>query len=156
MSMGGGVTYNVYLPDKQQSVGGQVTPTAADPQNEGGETAPTVTNTKNDRQGASAALAVNAALSLGKTAVNQVVSNIGIATGNVNAQSRIQEMMSFTTTLIGVAASFSNPVTAAVSIASMAIGAAGKAYAQYKETQEKNYTAEQNARRYGGFYSGTR
>lgn len=92
---------------------------------------------------------VNVAISLGKQAVNAAVSNIGLATGNNYAQSRIQGAISAISTVAALAASASNPLTFAATAGALLISGVSQVYQNYKERQWENRRAEQYAILYG-------
>ena len=106
--------------------------------------------TSGDNNGqAKLSLAINAAKSIGTQAINAAASNIGLSTGNYYAQQKTQRAISAGQSLVGLAMSFSNPYTAIVSIAGMAISAGSEYYQQNKEREIANYQSEQYAKRLG-------
>lgn len=94
-------------------------------------------------------LAINVAKTVGTQAVNAAVSNIGLATGNYYMQQQAQRTVSGIQSVVGLAMSFTNPVTAITAIAGLGIQAAAETYQQNKEREIANYQAEQYAKRLG-------
>lgn len=92
---------------------------------------------------------VNVAMSLGKQAVDTAVSNIGLATGNNYAQSRIQGTISAFSTIAGLAASAANPITFAAAAGSLIISGVSQVYRTVKERQWDNRRAAQYSVLYG-------
>lgn len=133
------------------SKGGTVSgnaPSPADPQQEGGLSGNPVQAEDENRQ-AKLATAIQAAKTIGTQALNAVVSNIGLATGNLYAQQRAQETISAVNATVGLAVAAANPVTFGVALAGMAISAGSQIYQTYKQREYDNYVAAQLARRAG-------
>lgn len=99
--------------------------------------------------GAKLAMALSAAKNIGMQGLNAAVSNIGLATGNYYKQSKIEKAISAGSTMVGLAASFTNPYTAAIAIAGMGIQYASEYYKNTKEIENANYNSEQYAKRIG-------
>lgn len=146
------ISYNVYLPSEEKTVGGKTEGTAADPLKEGGTAGADPTRTKNEKSELQKLMSMITLMSVGKQAAAQATASIGTATGDYNAQTRVQELMGLSATFVGIA--MSDPATAAVAIAGIAISTTAQAYKTAQEVKKQNYTAEQNARRYGTFYTG--
>jgi hypothetical protein len=132
--------------------GEQTAPDPANPQNENRPPE----NPASGSTGNAVALstAIQAAKQVGTQALNAVVSNIGLATGNTYAQQKIQNTIQGVQTVAALAMSATNWVTFAVTAASMAISAGAEAFQQYKQREIENYSAAQVARRLG--YSNAR
>ena len=99
--------------------------------------------------GAKLAMALSAAKNIGMQGLNAAVSNIGLATGNYYKQAKIERAISAGQSMVGLAASFSNPYTAAIAIAGLAIQEGAEVYKQNKELEIANYNREQYAKRIG-------
>lgn len=98
------------------------------------------------------ALAVtNAAISVGRQAVNTAISNIGLATGDSYKQAQIQRTMSIGAQALafGGALVSGNYIAAAVMVAGQAISFASESYQLNKQREIENYSAEQYARKIG-------
>lgn len=148
----GDISYNVILPETtRQSIGGAPAPTQADPVQEGGINVNAPTQSNSTTTGIKQAAAVSVATSLAQKAANEVVSNIGATTGNYNMQASVQAGLGAVGMISGLVMSLSNPATAILSIGGLIISMASKSYQAQKQNQIENYTAAQNARRYGGF-----
>ena len=94
-------------------------------------------------------MAIQAVKSVGSQTVNTMVSNIGLATGNYYAQRKVERTMQGAGQLVSLAFAATNPVTLAVTIASMAISAGAETWQQNKEREIENYQAAQYAKRLG-------
>jgi hypothetical protein len=94
---------------------------------------------------------MNIAKNLGMQAVNSSISTIGLASGNYYAQSQAQKAVSSATSLASYAAMAmsGNWLMLGVSLASSAISSSTELYAQNKEREISNYSAEQYAKRIG-------
>ena len=123
-------------------------PNPADPQQEGGLSANPVQAEDKNKQ-TKLATAIQAAKTIGTQALNAVVSNIGLATGNMYAQQRAEAALSAVSTVTGLAVAAVNPVTFGVAVAGMAINAGSQIYKEYKQREYDNYVAAQLARRAG-------
>lgn len=123
-------------------------PNPADPQQEGGLSANPVQAEDKNKQ-TKLATAIQAAKTIGTQALNAVVSNIGLATGNMYAQQRAEAALSAVSTVTGLAVAAVNPVTFGVALAGMAINAGSQIYKEYKQREYDNYVAAQLARRAG-------
>lgn len=99
--------------------------------------------------GAKLAVALSAAKTIGMQGVNAAVSNIGLATGNYFKQTKIEQAINAGKTMVGLAASFTNPYTAIIAVAGLGIQTASEAYKQNKELELANYSSEQYAKRIG-------
>lgn len=95
------------------------------------------------------ATAIQVVKSVGSQAINTAVSTIGLSTGNYYAQRKAERTMQAAGQLVPLAVSASNPVTLAVTIASMAISANAETWKQNKEREIENYQAAQYAKRLG-------
>jgi hypothetical protein len=125
------------------------TPSPANPVN---ETAPRENPTRgNGNDQAWLATSMNIAKNLGMHAVNSSISTIGLASGNYYAQSQAQKAVSSATSLASYAAMAmsGNWLMLGVSLASSAISSSTELYAQNKEREISNYSAEQYAKRIG-------
>lgn len=148
----GDISYNVILPETtRQSIGGAPAPTQADPVQEGGINVNAPTQSNSTTTGIKQAAASSVTTSLAQKAANEVVSNIGATTGNYNMQTSIQEGLGTARMIYNLATSPSNPAKVVLSIGGLIISMASKIYQAQKQNKIENYTAAQNARRYGGF-----
>ncbi len=132
--------------DKNTTANGQA-PSATNPQHDEG-----VSKNPKDGDGKSSialAAAANAALQVGKQALNTSVAQIGLATGNYYQQARVQQTMQSVSTISALAVSAANPITFAVTVAGMAISAGSEYYQQTREKEIANYEAAQYAKRIG-------
>lgn len=92
---------------------------------------------------------VHMAMNLGQQAVNEAVSNIGLATGNNYAQRKAESLIGTATTVMGLAASMSNPITGAAAVGSLLISGISQIYRENKERMWENRQARNNAVLYG-------
>jgi hypothetical protein len=122
-------------------------PSPASPQDEGQATTNPVEGNKNGQ--VKLAMALSTAKNIGMQGLNAAVSNIGLATGNYQAQRGVEKAMQTGTSLLGLAASFTNPFTAVAAVAGLAIQTGSEIYKQNKEREFANYEAEQYAKRLG-------
>lgn len=95
------------------------------------------------------ATAIQVVKSVGSQAINAAVSTIGLSTGNYYAQRKAERTMNAAGQIVSLVMSASNPVTLAVTIASMAISANAETWKQNKEREIENYQAAQYAKRLG-------
>lgn len=107
--------------------------------------------TEGDKSGqVKLSMVVHDTVNIGKQAINAMASNIGLATGNYYAQSRVQKTISGAQTAFSLGiALIQNPYLAAVQIAGLAISAGSEMYQQNREREIANYQAEQYAKRLG-------
>jgi hypothetical protein len=124
------------------------TPSPAKPKN---EATPQQSPTGGGKNQAWLATSMRIAGDIGKQALSNAVSTIGIATGNYRAQSQAELAITASTQLIGYAAmaATGNWAMLGVSIASSAISYATENYTQQKEREIQNFSAEQYAKRIG-------
>ena len=127
---------------------GGTAPNPSDSQREGGLSKNPVQSEDKNKQ-AKLATAIQAAKTVGSQALNAVVSNIGLATGNTYAQQRAEIALSAVNTAVGLAMAAANPVTFGVALAGMAISTGSQIYRDYKQREHDNYVAAQLARRAG-------
>ena len=127
---------------------GGTAPNPSDPQREGGLSKNPVQSEDKNKQ-AKLATAIQAAKTVGSQALNAVVSNIGLATGNTYAQQRAESAISAVNTTVGLAMAAAKPVTFGVALAGMAISTGSQIYRDYKQRELDNYVAAQLARRAG-------
>ena len=121
------------------------------PENVGKPNADDPTSSNNGTVSVSAG--VHVAMNLGKQAVDSVVANIGLATGNNYAQSRVQGLMSGIATGAGLLAAASNPLTLIASVGSLLISGISTIWSRAEERRWQNLEAQNYARLYG-FASG--
>lgn len=95
------------------------------------------------------ATAVQVVKSVGSQAINAMVSNIGLATGNYYAQRKAERTMNAAGQIVSLVMSASNPITFGITVASMAISAGTEAWQQNKQREIENYQAAQYAKRLG-------
>ena len=124
------------------------TPSPAKPKN---EAAPQQSPTGGGNNQAWLATSMRIAGDIGKQALSNAVSTIGISTGNYRAQAQVERAITASTQLMGYAAmaATGNWVLLGVSLASSAMSAATEQYRQEKEREIQNYTAAQYAQRIG-------
>ena len=103
----------------------------------------------NNNSQAALATAIQATKTVGSQAINAAISNIGISSGNYYAQRQSQNAISLVSTIGAIAMSASNPITLAVSVASMAISVGSQYYQQQKQINADNYQTAQYAKRLG-------
>lgn len=123
------------------------TPGPAAPQRENNTSGNPVTGDKNKQ--AKLATAIQVTKTLAVQAVNSAISTIGVSTGNYYQQRKAEKGMQAVSQIVGLAVSAANPVTFAVTVASMAMSAGAEYYQQKKEREIENYKAEQYAKRLG-------
>lgn len=105
---------------------------------------------KGDKKGQlQLAAAVGVAKNLAMQGLNAAVSNIGLATGNYYAQAKVETAMQAGSTIIGLAASFSNVYTAIAAVGGLAIQTGAQVYQDLKGQRYANYDAQQYAKRLG-------
>lgn len=105
---------------------------------------------KGDKKGqVSLAMAANVAKNLAQQGLNAAISNIGLATGNYNAQARVEEAMEIGSTVTSLALSTANIYTMVATVGAMAISGVAKTFATQKERDIANYESEQYAKRLG-------
>lgn len=122
-------------------------PSPASPQNiENENENPSVPD---DKSQMGLSMAVHGAMNIASQGVNAVVSNIGLATGNYYAQQKAQNAISGIQSIAGLAMSFTNPYTAVMAVAGLAISTGVEIYQQKKEREIANYQSEQYAKRIG-------
>jgi len=140
---------NILFPDGDGNSAETNSPTGnpSAPQNVGAPDEKNPTQSASDVVKLSAGM--NAAISLGKQAVNAGVANIGLATGNYYAQSRIQNSLNAVGTTMGLIAAAGNPLTLAVAVGSLAISMGTSIYKEVQERKWENRRAEQYAIMYG-------
>ena len=99
----------------------------------------------------SAMAVTNAAILVGRQAVNTAISNIGLATGDSYKQAQIQRTISIGAQALafGGALVRGNYIAAAVMVAGQAISFASESYQLTKQQEIANYSAEQYARKIG-------
>lgn len=124
------------------------TPSPAKPKN---ETTPKQATTGTQSDQAWLATSMRIATDIGKQAVENAISTIGISTGNYKAQSQAERAMAASSQIIGYAtmAATGNFLMLGVSLASSAMSAVTEQYAQNKEREIQNYASEQYAKRIG-------
>ena len=129
----GGSTNEVPSPASPQTIENtSTTPTSAD-----------------DKSQVKISMAVNGAMNIASQGLNAAVSNIGLATGNYYAQQKAQKAISGVQSIASLAMSFTNPYTAVMAVAGLAISTGVEMYQQNKEREIQNYQAEQYAKRLG-------
>ena len=140
---------NILFPDGDGNSAETNSPTGnpAAPQNVGAPDEKNPTQSASDMLKLSAGM--NVAISLGKQAMNGAISNIGLATGNYYAQSRIQNTVNAVGTTMGLIASASNPVTFIAAVGALAISTGLNIYKEVQERKWENRRAEQYAIMYG-------
>ena len=133
-----------------ESAGGELPKEAPSPGAPQDESKPS-TNPKDGTKGGGVKLAValSAAKTIGMQGLNAAVSNIGLATGNYYQQAKIERGIQAGSTIVGLAASFTNPLTAIVAIAGLGIQTASEGFKQTKELEIANYQSAQYAKRIG-------
>ena len=122
-------------------------PSPASPQDEAKPSTNPVDGNKNGQ--VKLAMALSTAKNIGMQGLNAAVSNIGLATGNYQAQRGVEKAIQAGSTIVGMAASFSNPYTAVAAIAGMAIQKGSEIYKSQKEMEIANYEASAYAKRIG-------
>lgn len=122
-------------------------PSPATPQDEAKPSKNPVDGGKNEQ--VKLALALSTAKTIGMQGLNAAVSNIGLATGNYYKQAKIERAIQAGSTMVGLAASFTNVYTAAIALAGLGIQAASESYKQTRELEIANYQSEQYAKRIG-------
>ena len=95
------------------------------------------------------AMALSSAKTIGMQGLNAAVSNIGLATGNYYQQAKIERGIQAGSTMVGLAVSLTNPLTAIVAIAGLGIQTASESFKQTRELEMANYQSEQYAKRIG-------
>lgn len=133
-----------------ESAGGELpkeAPSPGAPQDASNPTKNPKDGTKDN--GAKLAMALSAAKTIGMQGLNAAVSNIGLATGNYYKQAKIERAIQAGSTMVGLAASFTNIYTAAIALAGLGIQTASESYKQSKELEIANYQSEQYAKRIG-------
>jgi hypothetical protein len=133
-----------------ENAGGELpkeAPTAGSPQDESNPSTDPVNGSKNSQ--VKLALALSTAKNIGMQGLNAAVSNIGLATGNYYKQAKVERTMQAGTTLVGLAASFTNIYTAIAAVAGLGIQMASQSYKQGREIEIANYESEQYAKRIG-------
>lgn len=133
-----------------ENAGGELPKEAPSPGAPQDESNPS-TNPKDGTKSGSVKLAValSAAKTIGMQGLNAAVSNIGLATGNYYKQAKIERAIQAGSTMVGLAASFTNIYTAAIALAGLGIQAASEGYKQTRELEIANYQSEQYAKRIG-------
>ena len=133
-----------------ESAGGELPKEAPSPGAPQDESRPS-TNPKDGTKsgGVKLAVALSAAKTIGMQGLNAAVSNIGLATGNYYQQAKIERGIQAGSTIVGLAASFTNPLTAIVAIAGLGIQTASEGFKQTKELEIANYQSAQYAKRIG-------
>ena len=133
-----------------ESAGGELPKEAPSPGAPQDESKPS-TNPKDGTKSGSVKLAValSAAKTIGMQGLNAAVSNIGLATGDYQGQRRVENAIKTGSTIVGMAASFTNPLTAIVAVAGLGIQAASEAYKQQAEREIANYESNAYAKRIG-------
>lgn len=133
-----------------ENAGGELPKEAPSPGAPQDESNPS-TNPKDGTKSGSVKLAValSAAKTIGMQGLNAAVSNIGLATGNYYKQAKIERAIQTGSTMVGLAASFTNIYTAAIALAGLGIQAASEGYKQTRELEIANYQSEQYAKRIG-------
>lgn len=92
---------------------------------------------------------VHVAMNLGQQAVNEAISNIGLATGNNYAQRKADSLIGAAGTVVGLAASMTNPITGVAAVGSLLISGISQIYRENKERMWENRQARNNAVLYG-------
>lgn len=122
-------------------------PSPASPQDEAKPSTNPVDGNKNGQ--AKLAMALSAAKNIGMQGLNAAVSNIGLATGNYQAQRGVEKAIQAGSTIVGMAASFTNIYTAIAAVAGMAIQKGSEIYKVQREREIANYEASAYAKRIG-------
>lgn len=122
-------------------------PSPASPQDEGQATTNPVDGNKNGQ--AKLAMALSTAKTIGMQGLNAAVSNIGLATGDYQAQRNAEKAIQAGSTIVGMAASFTNIYTAIAAVAGMAIQKGSEIYKAQREREIANYEASAYAKRIG-------
>ena len=141
---------NVFIIQMPESAGGELpkeAPSPGAPQDESNPSTNPVSGKKNGQ--VKLAVALSAAKTIGMQGVKAVVSNIGLATGDYAKQARVERAIEVGSSMVGLAASFTNPYTAAVAVAGIAISGIAETYKQNKELAISNYNSTQYAKRLG-------
>ena len=124
-------------------------PSATNPQHEGGG----LDNPKNgkDKNAITMQAATQAAMQIGKQAINASISTIGLSTGNMYAQVRAQQTTQAISSIsaLGITIASGNPLLIATTLAGMAISAGTEYYTERREREIANYEAQQYAKRLG-------
>ena len=122
---------------------------ATNPQHENGAS-PNPKNGKN-KNAITMQAATQAAIQVGRQAINAGISTIGLSTGNMYAQVKAQQTMQAISSgsTLGVTLASGNPLLIGTTIAGMAISAVLEAYAEKREREIANYEAAQYAKRLG-------
>lgn len=122
-------------------------PSPATPQDEAKPSKNPVDGGKNEQ--VKLALALSTAKNIGMQGLNAAVSNMGLATGNYQGQRKVENAIKAGSTIVGMAASFTNIYTAIAAVAGLGIQAASEAYKQQAEREIANYEANAYAKRIG-------
>lgn len=122
---------------------------ATNPQHENGAS-PNPKNGKN-KNAITMQAATQAAIQVGKQAINASISTIGLSSGNMYAQARAQQTAQAITSVatLGVTFASGNPLLITTALAGMAISTVTELYTQRREREIANYEAEQYAKRIG-------
>ena len=122
---------------------------ATNPQHENGAS-PNPKNGKN-KNAITMQAATQAAIQVGKQAINASISTIGLSSGDMYAQARAQQTAQAITSgaTLGVTFASGNPLLITASLAGMAISTVTELYTQRREREIANYEAEQYAKRIG-------
>lgn len=143
----GTLSFIIQMPETAGGEAGGGTGEPGSPRQESNQSGNPVGGDKNNQ--VKLATAVQAVKSVGMQAVNAVVSNIGLATGNYYAQRKVERAMQGAGQMVALAVSAANPVTFAVTLASMGVSSIAETWQQNKEREIENYQAAQYAKRLG-------
>jgi hypothetical protein len=133
-----------------ETAGGELPKEAPSPASPQDEAKPSKNPVEGNKGGSvKLAMALSAAKTIGMQGLNAAVSNIGLASGNYYQQAKVERVISAGSTMVGLAASFTNIYTAAIALAGLGIQAASENFKQTKEIEIANYQSVQYAKRIG-------